>query len=144
MGQKPILRTILAVDDAPAVRTLIVRVCRANGYRVIEATSGEEALRLAGEERGLIDVLVTDVDMPGISGPELATDIRLTRPRLPVCFVSGRELPLCVLAEAERAGRAAFLLKPFDLIELVAVIRGLLEDRGVREGGRNRYSLSTA
>lgn len=93
MGQQPTPRTILVVDDAPSVRTLIVRVCKANGYRVIEATSGEEDRRLAEEERGLIDVLVTDVDMPGISGLELATDVRLTQPRLPVCFISGRELP---------------------------------------------------
>lgn len=144
MGQEPTPRTILAVDDAPSVRTLIVRVCKANGYRVIEATSGEEALRLAGEERGLIDILVTDVDLPGISGPELATDIRLTRPRLPVCFISGRELPHGALADAERSGRTAFLMKPFDLVELVSVIRGLLEDRAVREGGCNRYSLTSA
>lgn len=140
MGQQPTPRTILAVDDAPGVRTLIVRACKANGYRVIEASSGEEALRLAREEQGLIDVLVTDVDIPGISGPELVTDIRLTRPRLPVCFISGRELPLGALADAERSGRTAFLMKPFDLVELLAVVRGLFEDRGVRESRRSIYS----
>jgi DNA-binding response OmpR family regulator len=143
MGQQPAPRTILAVDDTPSVRTLIVQVCKANGYRVIEATSGEEALRLAGEEEGMFDVLVTDVDMPGISGLELATNIRLTRPRLRVCFISGRDLPPGALAKAERSGRTAFLMKPFDLIELVAVIRALLEDRGVREGSRERYDAET-
>lgn len=77
MRQQPNPRTILVADDTPSVRTLILRVCEANGYRVIEAASGEDALRLAGAVRGLIDILVTDVDMPGMSGLELVSVLKL-------------------------------------------------------------------
>ena len=89
---------------------------------------------------GTIDLVVTDVDMPGLSGLELATELRLMLPRLPACFVSGRELPPGALADAEKSGRTAFLMKPFDLAELLLVIRTLLKNQGVREGSRRLYS----
>ena len=119
---------------------VIARVCASNGYRVVEATDGEDALRLTKAMSGSINLVVTDVDMPGLSGLELATEIRLMLPRVPVCFVSGRELPSGALADAENSGRTAFLMKPFDLAELLRVIRSLLKDQTVREGSRSWYS----
>ncbi|MFN2398169.1 MAG: response regulator [Gemmatimonadaceae bacterium] len=139
MRKRPIPRTILVVDDTPSVRMVIARVCASNGYRVAEATDGDDALRSARALSGAIDLVVTDVDMPGLSGLELATELRLMLPRLPVCFVSGRELPAGALADAEKAGSTAFLMKPFDLAELLLVIRSLLRNQGVREGSPRLY-----
>ena len=140
MRQPRIPRTILVADDTPSVRMVIARVCASNGYRVVEATDGEDALRLARAMAGTIDLVVTDVDMPGLSGLQLATELRLMLPRLPACFVSGRDLPAGALADAEKSGRTAFLMKPFDLAELLLVIRTLLKNQGVREGSRHLYS----
>lgn len=140
MRQPPIPQTVLVADDTTSVRMVIARVCSSNGYRVVEATDGEDALRLARAMPGTIDLVVTDVDMPGLSGLELATQLRLMLPRLPACFVSGRELPPGALADAEKSGRTAFLMKPFDLAELLLVIRSLLKNQGVREGSRRLYS----
>lgn len=140
MRQPSFPRTILVADDTPSVRMVIARVCTSNGYRVVEATGGEDALRLTRAMPGAIDLVVTDVDMPGLSGLELATELRLMLPRLPVCFVSGRELPPGSLADAEKSGRTSFLRKPFDLAELLRVIRSLLKDQTVREGSRRLYS----
>ena len=139
MRQPPIPGTILVADDTTSVRMVIARVCSSNGYRVVEATDGEDALWLARAMPGAIDLVVTDVDMPGLSGLELATQLRLMLPRLPACLVSGRELPPGALADAEKSGRTAFLMKPFDLTELLVVIRTLLKNQGVREGSRHLY-----
>ena len=142
MYRPPSSRTILVADDTPSVRLVVARICAANGYRVIEATDAADALRLAGASLGAIDLLVTDVDMPGMSGLELATELRKLMPGLPVCLVSGRDLDSGALVDLERRGRTAFLTKPFDLAELLVVIRSLLEDRRVRENRREHAKQS--
>jgi CheY-like chemotaxis protein len=79
---------VLAVDDDAAVRSTTADILKDLGYSVLQADSGEAALELL-EEEGMIDVLLTDVVMTGMSGPELVRRARQSQPRLPVVFISG-------------------------------------------------------
>ncbi len=81
--------TVLVVEDDPQVREVTVRSLRAGGYRVIVASSGREALDIAAREEGPLHLLVTDIIMPGVSGPEVANELRRHRPELRVLYVSG-------------------------------------------------------
>jgi len=81
--------TVLVVEDEESVRSLACRVLRGKGYRVIEAASAEVALALLGADPGHIDLLLTDVVMPGISGPVLAQRLIQRYPRLRVLYMSG-------------------------------------------------------
>jgi len=83
--------TVLVVEDEPAIRSLACEMLEAQGYRAIGAGSGEEALGLAVRHPGPIDLLVTDVVMPGLAGPALADRFRLVRPGTRVLFISGYE-----------------------------------------------------
>jgi CheY-like chemotaxis protein len=81
--------TVLVVEDEESVRSLACRVLRAKGYRVIEAGSADVALALLRTDAGPIDLLLTDVVMPGISGPALAQRLVRRYPRLRVLYMSG-------------------------------------------------------
>ncbi len=121
--------TVLLVEDQPDVRSVAVRVLRARGYRVIEAGSADEALAVAESEAASgIDLLVTDVVMPGTSGTELAARIGRRLPRLPVLFVSG------YVGEGSDAGASlatrSFLAKPFTPDGLAAAVRETLDTGG--------------
>jgi two-component system cell cycle sensor histidine kinase/response regulator CckA len=103
--------TVLVVDDEPAVRHLASAMLRRSGHTVLEASDGAEGERIAGEHTGDLDVLLTDIVMPGIRGPELATRVRGRRPVVRVVYMSGyRDTE--ALADVER-GEAVFLAKPF-------------------------------
>jgi two-component system cell cycle sensor histidine kinase/response regulator CckA len=99
--------TILVVDDEPAVRTLVASALKSEGYRVLDAESGPDALRIAASAAGRIDVLLTDASMPGMSGVELATHLTRTRSGLKVLVMSGYSadpvtvegLPVALLAK---------------------------------------------
>src|SRR5690606_4810574 len=80
---------VLLVEDEDAVRTSARRVLQRGGYQVVEARSGEEALHYAEHHPRQFDLLLTDVIMPGLSGPELANRLRESEPALPVLFISG-------------------------------------------------------
>ncbi len=103
--------TILLVEDDAAVRELAARALREVGYRVLEAGDGTAALALAGEPLGAIDLLLTDVVMPGQSGGALASELRRTRPSLPVLFISG--YPDDTVRAGVEESEASFLAKPF-------------------------------
>ena len=112
--------TVLVVDDEPGVRHLASAMLRRSGYAVLEASDGVEAERVAGEHAGHIDVLLTDIVMPGIRGPELANRLRSMRPMLRVVYMSGyRDTE--ALADVER-GEAVFLAKPFLRAALLGAI----------------------
>jgi CheY-like chemotaxis protein len=81
--------TILLVDDEPAVCHITGHMLEVHGFSVLYAESAHRALRLAEEHAGRIDLLVTDILMPDISGPTLAQQLRLHQPDLPVLFISG-------------------------------------------------------
>jgi two-component system, cell cycle sensor histidine kinase and response regulator CckA len=104
--------TILVVDDERAVRALAVAILERGGYAILSAESAEEALDLAARHDGPIDLLLTDVVMPGIHGRELAERLHLLRPECRVIFMSGYSrdiLPLDLPAD----DHVVLLEKPF-------------------------------
>jgi PAS domain S-box-containing protein len=80
---------ILLVEDEESLRTMAGRILARNGYLVREAAGGAEAIRLAGDAAGHVDLLVTDMVMPGMLGDEVADRIRAVRPGLPVLYMTG-------------------------------------------------------
>jgi two-component system, cell cycle sensor histidine kinase and response regulator CckA len=117
-------RTVLVVDDEPEVRAITGRLLRQLGYDVVEAADGEEAI--SAWSRDHIDVLVSDVVLPGLSGPELAARCRAHRPGLPVLLVSGyaRE---SLVSDGRAIEGSSFLAKPFTKDQLALRLRELLE-----------------
>lgn len=118
--------TILLVDDEEAVLRTAERVLTRAGYRVLAVSTGPAALELARTSQERIDALVTDVEMPGMSGPELVEAIGAHRPGLAVLFLSGYSSDE-VLQEVVRGMEVPFLQKPFTMEELTVKIRQVLE-----------------
>ena len=103
------LRKVLVVDDDPVVRKSFDRVLSNKGYAVITAESGEEALRKLDEER--YDIVYSDVRMPGMSGLEVAENVKARRPWTPVVIITGYGTEAAE-ARAKAAGVSSFLHKP--------------------------------
>ncbi|MDE3225111.1 MAG: response regulator [Nitrospirota bacterium] len=125
--------TILVVEDEASVRSLIRAVLQAQGYRVLEADSGEAALALCQGDRSPIDFLVTDVVMPGINGRKLAERLTALRPGVGVLYMSGYTEDE-VLHQGVQSLGAAFLPKPFSAVELTGAVRALLDARFQQSG----------
>ena len=117
---------ILFVEDEDAVRVVAARLLRARGYEVIEAADGEEALALAEEHAGQIDLLISDVIMPGIDGPTLLKKARGFLGDAPVMFISGyAEAEFSDLLEDEVG--VTFLPKPLDIKTLAERVKQQLQ-----------------
>lgn len=125
---------IMVVEDEDGVREFIERALGRLGYHVTAVSSGEEALeRTRGYFAEPIDLLITDVVLPGMSGPELAVAIGGSRPSMPVLYVSGYASD--VTAFHGLPGLAAHVLaKPFGMDTLVRRVRAILDERGTRAG----------
>jgi two-component system cell cycle sensor histidine kinase/response regulator CckA len=122
---RPTAKIILVVDDDKTTLMVIGKMLQREGYRVLSANGGEEALTLARQQETL-DLLVTDVIMPKLNGTELAKQVRISRPDLPVLFISG------LMREASVGGKRhndGFLPKPVTQEDLATKIQGLL--RGI-------------
>jgi signal transduction histidine kinase len=104
--------TILLAEDESEVRAVTERILRTAGHTVLTAGDGEEALALARERGGAIDLLITDVVMAKMSGPSLADELRRDRPGLPVLFISGYSWDSDIPARSPEAG-IELLDKPF-------------------------------
>lgn len=113
--------TILVVDDEPQVRRLATRALEHEGYHVIQATDGLEALGLFTDEAG-IDLLVTDVRMPHTDGIVLAAALRRRYPHVPVLFMSG-------FPRGTEPAPEPFLAKPFEMQTLCDRVKELLAAR---------------
>ena len=118
--------TNLLVEDEPAIREALLRVLTGNGYRVIEASNGGEALRRAQEEEGPIHLMLSDVMMPGIGGKELVQRLMVTRPQTRIILMSGYTDDDLLRRELGDA-RYVFLQKPFAARQAVAAVRDLLD-----------------
>jgi signal transduction histidine kinase len=117
--------TVLVVDDDERVRQVAARVLRANGYVVLEATDGASALTVSLRHGGAIDLILSDVVMPGASGPSLMSQISRARPTTRVVFMSGYTNDE-VVRRGIFDGQTAFLQKPFTPPQLLAKVRDVL------------------
>jgi len=118
--------TLLVVDDDPFVRTINARALLGEGYAVLEAEDGLQALALLQDQDGAaIRLVITDIRMPGMDGDDLGRILHQLRPDLPVLYVSGFSAPsLDFLPENEL--RRRWLAKPFTPTRLVAKVEELL------------------
>ena len=110
------------------MRQLARAVLTRYGYRVLEAANGEEALRLTAEHAEPIHLLLTDVVMPGMSGPELAVRFQSLRPEAQVLYASGYT-DEAIVHHGVREDSVPFLQKPFEPDDLVRRVRALLEGK---------------
>jgi signal transduction histidine kinase len=120
--------TILLVEDEARVRKLMMSVLVGRGYRVLEATRGEEAIRLCKQNRGAIDLAVVDVVMPEMSGPDLMKELARICRNLRVLYISGYTEEAMVHHGIPESG-AAFLQKPFVPDQLARKVREVLDNR---------------
>lgn len=130
--EEDVRHRILLVDDDDAVRRVAARVLQRAGYRVLEAGSGKEALRIAEERTDELELLVADVRMPGMGGAELAERVARVHPETRVLFVSGY-LGTADLPDEGIVAEDAFLPKPFTPKELVAAAHRARAGRPWRE-----------
>ncbi len=118
--------TVLVAEDEDGVRAMAREVLEANGFAVLDARNGVEALRIAGAHAGAIDLLVTDVVMPQMGGGELAQRLTAERPGLRVLYISGYADDAIVRHGVLERG-AALLQKPFTLADFARKVREVLD-----------------
>jgi CheY-like chemotaxis protein len=117
--------TVLVVEDQAAVRRLATSVLESVGYRVLSATNGNEALALEAAHKGRIDLVLTDVVLPGMTGKQLAERLKILRPESRVLFTSG--YPQDVIADRGVVDRdVAYIAKPYSPKDLAAKVREVL------------------
>lgn len=120
--------TILLVEDDDAVRLLARRILSREGFGLLEAENGFEALKIAERHEGDINLLLTDVVMPGMSGAELAARLRNQHPGLRVLYVSGYVADAPIRDGILRDQETQYLEKPFTPTTLVQGVRAALGD----------------
>ena len=122
--------TILLCEDQQSVRRVMCQTLRAAGYTVIEAADGRQALEMMAGREGTIDLLISDVVMPGISGKELADRLTPAHPGIRVLLVSGYAADHLDV-RARQGGTMAFLQKPFGPTDLLNRVREVLDLEGL-------------
>ena len=124
---KPVFsgETVLVVEDAEPLRRLICDALSASGCKVLSAPDGQEALRVVSRE-GSVDLLLTDVIMPGMNGPALARQVRALRPQMKILYMTGYSGEF-IRADMLTPG-VSFIQKPFTPADLGRKIRKLLSD----------------
>lgn len=113
---------ILIVDDEPIIRALLEVVLQQAGFRVLTAGSGGDAIAISQSHQGEIELLITDITLPGMNGWALARTLVEDDPDLAVLFMSGG----CDESELDQYERSEFLAKPFSLVRLLAEVRNLV------------------
>jgi len=121
--------TVLLVEDEESVRQLVRETLESKGYKVLEADNGEAALRIVSNHSDKIDMLITDVVMPGMSGRELSARLCASRPQTKVLYLSGYTED-AIGHEGVVDPDTAFLQKPFTLQMLSRKVREVLGERG--------------
>ena len=113
--------TILTVDDDPLLRTLVVTTLKDKGFIVLSADCAEQALSMFRDHSEDVDLLISDIQMPGIDGPSLAVALQSEKPDLQVLLISGS------CNGNQLADGFDFMPKPFKLVDLLAKVRSLLD-----------------
>ena len=124
--------TLLVVDDDQAVRVVVRRLLQRYGYVVLEAESGAAALQLLRDAAVPIDLVLTDVVMPGMSGVEFVQQMAAEFPTIPAVYISGH-LDEPAVQDGTRGADQWVLAKPLSLSMLVATVRGSLEYKAQHE-----------
>ena len=118
--------TIMVVEDDDSLRGMLSRILARRRYRVLAAAHGGEALRVAQSFDGHIDLVLSDIHMPGMSGPALVDRLRAAQPALKVLFTSGSSADDGEDARSA-AGPYAFIAKPFTIEGLAVAVRHVLD-----------------
>ncbi len=119
----PLSTTILVCEDDEQLRSLVEMMLREHGYRVLLAAEAEQAVEIAAANAGAIDIVVTDVHLPQMTGPELVERLHTIQPAFEVLFLSG--YPAEMIPGQPLPGGSEFLQKPFDETSLLRTIRSL-------------------
>jgi CheY-like chemotaxis protein len=119
--------TILVVEDEEPLRKVLVELLSQLGYQVLSAANGKEALGLAADSRQQIHLLLTDVIMPQISGPELARQLQVQRPSLKVVFISGYDGG-SLAPDGVLSPEVVLVHKPFTVKALSGRLREVLDN----------------
>jgi PAS domain S-box-containing protein len=122
------IERILVADDEPGIRAVVRRVLEASGYRLLVAANGREALRILEDPEHGVDLVLTDVIMPGMSGLELVETLRQQSPNMPVLMMSGYGEADAIQRHLVQPG-VHFLPKPFRSGALATAVRELLDRR---------------
>ena len=139
-SEKPVVdsvrgtETVLVVEDEPEVRSLVERVLKSHGYRVLVADRPSEALTISSKPEVRLDLMVTDVIMPEMNGCELARRLHSDRPEMPILFLSGYTDQAIARQGILNPG-VALLEKPFRPRDLAARVREALDSRSVCKAG---------
>ena len=131
MAKTPIRHTVLLVDDEASVRLYVTTVLRREGFQVLEAADGVDALAMLREIRGAVDVLVTDVEMPRMTGIELVKAAKIAFPGIPVVYISGEHLKQELHSPEHRV---TFLQKPFLPQAVLDAVRGVIPKTATASG----------
>ena len=125
-GVKPDTQHILVVDDEEAITSLVESFLKSSGYRVTAFSSGEKALSGLRLNPGNFDLVITDYNMPKISGIQLAAEIGNLKSKIPVILMSGDS---CIFLNEKTValGLKGCIAKPFDLDNLLVAVRKVLE-----------------
>jgi two-component system cell cycle sensor histidine kinase/response regulator CckA len=127
-------QTILLVEDEEMVRGLICEVLRRDGYRVLPCSDAAEGIETSNRQGQRIDLLLTDVVMPGMNGPEMASRIQKNLPRLRVVFMSGYSEQALTRAAGQADPSFEYLQKPFTLKTLTQKVAKVLENLEAQAG----------
>ena len=126
MTEAPDAETILVVEDAEAIRKMVCAMLASNGFRVLEAADGQEALRIAEDTRHCFQLALTDMVMPRMDGAEFARHLNRLRPEVRIVFMSGyTDNPMVRRTEESTV---SFLAKPFTADVLLETVRRTLND----------------
>ena len=128
---------VLVVDDELAIRSVVHRVLTTAGYQVVTAASGDEAVRLLGDPELTVDMILTDIVMPGMTGAAFAAQAKEMRPGLPILFMSGYEQPDSAGAASGIDPFEQIISKPFSRPALLAKVTQMLTaNAGIGKGPR--------
>jgi CheY-like chemotaxis protein len=119
---------IVVVDDEAAVRRVIVQLLESEGYTVLQAENGEDALRVMQEHHEPVDLLIADINMPEMDGLDLVAFLRSAYPALRALFVSGQSAEFLVANHDRIVTGTHFMAKPFEVAVLRRRVREILDD----------------
>ncbi|NJN92621.1 MAG: response regulator [Anaerolineales bacterium] len=120
--------TVLLVEDEPKVRDLADRLLRRQGYKVLTATNGEEALQVGQAYEREIHLLLTDMVMPQMNGKDLADRFKILRPDIKIIFTSGYT-DKAIVHQGILDADIAFIQKPFTVMDLAQKVRAILDKK---------------